>query len=308
MFDTHCHLQFPTSSWTSLGINKIIKRAQEAGVKYVVVPGTDLESSKKAIEIANSLTVQQFSNINLYAAVGIHPHHVFEYQVNSSTKISSKDQLVKQSSTQTTDFLGNFVDSLKQLISNPKIIAIGEVGVDRHYYKRTKYTEYQVTNEFVELQKDVLEKQISLALRHDKSLILHNREAVGDLLDVLNKVWDKKLEGRTVFHCCEPDERLLSFAKKHKIYIGVDGDVTYWKKKEEFVKKVPLEMLVLETDSPFLTPEPLRSHRPGVKRGPDNEPKNLAIIAEYMAKIKNTSIIRIIEATTQNARKLFSLI
>src|SRR3990167_6531623 len=99
-------------------------------------------------------------------------------------------------------------------------------------------------------------KQIQLALQYKKSLIFHNREAKKDFLEVVDSLWSAQLEGRAVFHCCEPDEELLSYALAHKIFIGVDGDVTYSKEKREFVKKIPLESLVFETDSPFLLPEP----------------------------------------------------
>jgi len=150
-----------------------------------------------------------------------------------------------------------------------------------------------------------------LAIKYDKSLILHNREAREDILEVLREMWDKKLEGRTVFHCCEPDMELLEFAKKHKMFIGIDGDVTYWKKKlfgfaqskQEFIKKVPLEMLVLETDSPFLIPE-LSGSRSWTRY---NEPKNIVLIAEFVAKLKNVSINRLIDTTTENAKKLFKI-
>ncbi len=273
MFDTHCHLNFQCFAGKE---KEVIDRAKTAGVNYFLVPGTDKQSSRKAVEIA-----QKYDGV--YAAVGIHPHHVYESQ-----KSNVKSQ--------------NCISNLKMLLQQEKVVAVGEVGLDRHVYKNTKYDGYAVEETFIESQKVYLQEQINLALEYDKSLILHNREAKDDFLAVLKDKWDKKLVGRTVFHCCEPDEELLQFAIDHKIYIGVDGDVTYDPKKQAFVKKIPLDLLVLETDSPYLLPEPLRSQ----KLFP-NEPKNIPLIAEFISKLKHTSINQLIEVTTNNAKRLFNL-
>ena len=278
MFDTHCHLNF---SRFKKRVDEVIQNAIASGVDHFIVPGTDIESSKKAVEIANK-------HENIYAAVGIHPHNVFELtQMNSSRKILA----------------------LEQLLQNKKVVAVGEVGMDRHIYEKTKYEVYQVDEKFMEMQKELLELQIQLAIKHNKSIIFHNRKTKKEIMEVIKKNWDKKLEGRAVFHCCEPDDvgtsrdlSLLEFAKEHKMFIGVDGDVTYWKEKQEFIKKAPLKMLILETDSPFLLPEPLRSQ----KLYP-NEPKNIKVIAEFIAKIRGDSINQLIKSTTVNARKLFQL-
>ena len=143
-----------------------------------------------------------------------------------------------------------------------------------------------------------------MTVKYDKSLIIHNREARNDTLEILRKTWDKKLEWQSVFHCCEPDPvgtiqelSLLEFAKVYKMFIGVDGDIFYRKDKQEFIKTVPLEMLVLETDSPFLSPDKSR----------DSEPKNIKIIAEYIAELLNCQIDKLMRQTTENARKLFKI-
>ena len=284
MFDTHCHLNFKIFEGR---VEKVINDAKKAGVNQIVVPGTDIETSEKAIEIAEK-------NQGIYAAVGIHPHHVFEIfeKARNQKFFNGKQKTVK-----------NLVSSLLKLLSHPKVVAIGEVGIDRHVYQKTVYKVYKVEEKFIKLQEEFLKEQIKLAIEHGKSLILHNREAKKDMFEVLREVWDKKLEGRSVFHCCEPDETLLEFAQKHKMFIGIDGDVTYYKEKQEFIKTVPLEMLVLETDSPFLNPEPLRSKEGGMK----NEPKNIPLIAEFVAKLKNVSINQLIDTATENARKLFKI-
>lgn len=280
MFDTHCHLNF---SRFRRNLSEVIQRAKDAGVSHIVVPGTGVESSKKAVEIAETYD-------NVYAAVGIHPHHVFDMMKT----LNSKSETLKS------------IQEIENLLVHPKVMAIGEVGVDRHVYEETKYETYNVEKSFIDLQKELLKEQIKLAIRYKKSLVLHNREAIGDLLSVISSQWDTNLEGRTVFHCCEPNEKLLEFAKKHKVFIGVDGDITYdllqSMKKKEFIKKVPLEMLVLETDSPFLLPEPLRT-----KKEYPNEPKNILLIAKYVAEFKGIRVEDLTRQTTENGKRLFGL-
>ncbi len=275
MFDTHCHLNF---SRFKKNLDEVIVSAKTAGIVGIVIPGTDIESSKKAIEIAEKYDW-------IYAAVGIHPHHAYTPEVEERSGITS-----------------GVIRELEKLLSHPRVVAVGEVGMDRHEYKSTKYKTYKISKEFVDLQKQLFELQIDLAIKYKKSLILHNREAKKDVLPIVKKKWDRFLEGRTVFHCCEPDLELLQFAMSHKMYIGVDGDVTYWKEKQEFIKEVPIQMLVLETDSPFLLPEPLRT----LKKFP-NEPKNIPLIAKCIANLMQKDIEEIIKQTTENARKLFSL-
>ena len=279
MIDTHCHLNFKRFK---NNLTEVIERAKKAGISNIIVPGTDIETSQKAVEIAQN-------HAGIYAAVGIHPHHVWTDDTNHIAR-NIKDTL----------------SDLEKLIVYPKVVAVGEVGLDRHQYLNTKYQNYQIDPEFIKLQKELLVKQIDLAVKYKKTVILHNREAIDDLLDIFTNHYSL-ITSHCVFHCCEPDERLLKFAQKHGIFIGVDGDVTYEsfgyaQGKQEFVKKIPLELLVLETDSPYLLPEPLRSQ----KLYP-NEPKNIAIIAEFIARLRGESVERIIEQTTKNARRLFNI-
>jgi len=275
MFDTHCHLNF--SRFLGREQN-VIDQAEKAGVTEIVVPGTDIKTSMKALELAKS-------HDNVYAAVGIHPHHVYECNAN-----------------RVTCNVENMLKDIETLLTHPKVVAVGEVGLDKHYYQETKYADYTISQEFIELQKKLLTAQIQLAIQYKKSLILHNREAKKEFLAVITENWGEGLTYKTVFHCCKADQDLLSFAKEHHIFIGVDGDVTYDVKKQEFVKTIPLKLLVLETDSPYLLPEPLRS-----KKMFPNEPKNIPLIAQCISEITNTSIKRLIEVTTENAKRLFQL-
>lgn len=278
MFDTHCHLNFGAFDGK---VDEIVEGAKYAGVSHIVVPGTDLATSQKAVKIAN-----QFETV--YAAVGIHPHHIFELQ-EQGEETYKKD-----------------IDAVEALLADPKVVAIGEVGLDRHYYSKTKYENYDVTSDFVRVQCDIFAAHVKLALKHKKSLIIHHREAKTELLSVLADVWDPQLARRAVIHCCEPDLELLAFAKQNKLFIGIDGDVTYDRKKMEFIKEVPLEMLVLETDSPFLIPEPHHS-KPRDVRGP-NVPAYLPLIAEKVAKLQAKNPDDIKRQTFNNASELFQLI
>ncbi|HLB60214.1 MAG TPA: TatD family hydrolase [Patescibacteria group bacterium] len=289
MFDTHCHLNF---SRFKKNVDEVIQRAKDAGVTRFVVPGTDVESSKRAVELAEKYE-------GVYAAVGIHPHHVFTYMSRHSELDSES---IKSDRSRIKSGMTNDLSNINRLLSHPKVVAGGEIGLDKHVYKQTKYESYHVTPEFITRQKQLLIEQLQLAITHNKSVILHNREATDELLELLINNWNTHFEGRMVFHCCEPDRRLLDFALTHHVYIGVDGDVTYDLTKQDFIKQVPLELLVVETDSPFLLPEPLRSR----KEYP-NEPKNLPLIITLISKLKSRSPQEIETTTAANARILFAL-
>lgn len=280
MFDTHCHLNFKTFD---NNIDHIVADALRDNVNNIVVPGTDIPTSQRAVEIANKYK-------GVYAAVGIHPHHVFKLLTTSTVTVHSQDFShidIRQE-----------ISDIEKLLKDPKVVAIGEVGVDRHIYQKTKYEEYKVEQEFIELQKIFLTEQIKLAHKYKKSLILHNREAKRDMLGILTDLSAYITPYTAVFHCCEPDTELLQFAIKYKMFIGVDGDITYRNDKQEFVKKIPKDMLVLETDSPFLSPD---------KKFP-NGPKNIKIINEFIAGIIGETPEKLSEITTRNGKKLFNLI
>jgi len=277
MFDTHCHLNFKAYEGK---VDEVIKRANNVDIGHILVPGTDIETSIKAVEIAGQ-------HDGVYAAVGIHPHHV-------STVKSEKLRVSNEKNSQFSE--------LKKLLGNKKVLAIGEVGLDYFIYTKTKYGLCCVDEKTKGIQKGLFEAMIRLALEYDKSLILHNREAKDDFLKMIKDNWDEKLRGRTVFHCCEPDRELLDFAIEHNIFLGFDGDITYRIEKQEFVKKVPLELIVLETDSPYLVPEPLRSQ----KIFP-NEPKNIVLIADFISRLTNTSINRLIRVAMENSKRLFRI-
>ncbi len=276
--DTHCHLNFKAFAG---GEAKIIRRAQEVGVTTFVVPGTDMVTSQLAVSIAQA-------NPDTFAVVGIHPHHAAQYQGTSPEH--------------------NLVDDMVQIekwLLDPKVVGIGEIGLDRHAYTTSRYGPLtSISEEIFNIQKDLLTLQIDLAVKHKKSVVIHNREAVNDLISLCNSLKSQfiALKGRGVLHCCESDERLLNIAKELGLYIGVDGDITYSPEKKDFIRMVPLEMIVLETDSPYLLPEPLKT----AKKYP-NTPSTIPLIAQAVADLKGASIDKVGKITTENAIKLFNL-
>ncbi len=301
MFDTHCHLNFEAFNDN---VGEIIDAAKKVGVTRFVVPGTDLPTSKKAIEIA-----QQYDGV--YAAVGIHPHHAFSMNDAQSTKHVARE--IRKLETLIISCVSGYI-----LHDSSPIVAIGEIGLDRYEYKKTKYEDYQIGEEFISLQKELFIAQLKLAVKYNLSVIVHNREAKKDTLQVLEENWDEHFMGRLVIHCCEPDEEILQFVIDHKIFLGVDGDLTYNVDKQHFIKKVPLENLVLETDSPFLSPH-LRPANAKAMAGQQgfggqatplkfpNTPSSIPIIAKKVAELKGVTIEEVGKMTTENAKKLFNL-
>ncbi len=272
MIDTHTHLQFQAFEGI---VDQVIKESLEAGIEKMIVVGTNIETSIKALDLA-----QKYES--LYASVGIHPHHIFAYLNNRFHPRGGS--------------LGEDLKQIEKLITDEKVIAVGEVGMDRQVYGKTKYENYKVTEKFIDLQKKAFAFQIKLAIKYKKTLIIHNILAVSKLLEILDDHLGGGLSLKVVFHCCEPDERLLAFAKEHHIYIGIDGDITEYPAKQEFIKKVPLDLLVLETDSPFLAPIGFKF---------PNTPKNLIEINNFIADLLNKDSQELKKIVTDNSIQLF---
>lgn len=274
IFDTHCHLNFKRFKKS---LDQVIQASRAAGIGYFVVPGTDIKSSQTAIQIA-----KQYDGI--YAAVGIHPHHVFNY-------IDQPNQIF-------TD-----IDRIKQLAQDPTVVAIGEIGLDLHDYQHTKYPNYHTNPDFLKLQQKVFFSQLKIAIDSQLPFIIHNREAAQQTLKLLQDNWQSQLDGKCIFHCCEPSQAILDFAIQHNCYLGVDGDITYDPQKQHFITQIPYQLLLVETDSPYLLPEPLRTQRQF-----PNTPANLPLIIGDVAALLNTDPQTLIDQTTQNAKRVFNII
>jgi len=252
LVDTHAHLQ-----WASFDKDreKVMSRARKAGVEHIVNIGFDLEGSRKAVELAKKYN-------GLYATLGIHPHNA--------------DQLNQ-----------NALDELRKLSENPKVVAIGEIGLD--YYRNLSPRE---------TQKKAFEAQLLLAEELKLPVVIHNREAHIDTLKMVSK-FEGKIGG--IMHCFSGDREVAERCVKSDFYISFAGPVTFPNSHElrRIAKWTGLDKILLETDSPWLAPQN--------KRGRRNEPAFLLFIAEKIAELKGISVDELAEATTENAREIFQL-
>lgn len=249
LIDTHCHLDM-------LGdLDEILGRATQAGVDTVITIGESLETSEHAVKIAGAQP-------NVSASVGLHPHH-------------AKDR---------TDAL---MARLRELAADPKVVAIGEAGLDYHYDNSPRPE-----------QRAAFAEQVRLALETDLALVIHTRDAWDDTFAILA---DEGVPARTVFHCFSggPAEAERSLAVG--AILSFSGIVTFPKGGDlrEAARIAPAERIVVETDAPFLAPVP--------HRGRQNEPSYLPNTAQCLADIKEMTIEAFTELSSATARALFRL-
>jgi TatD DNase family protein len=254
LFDTHAHLN---AEEYNDDLEEVISRAQEAGVANMVVVGFDRPTIERAIEL-----VDQYDF--LYASVGWHPVDAIDM---------TEEDLI-------------WIESLS---SHPKVVALGEMGLDYHWDKSPK-----------DIQKEVFRKQIRLARKVKLPIIIHNREATADILEILKE--EKAEEVGGIMHCFSGSPEVARECVNMNFYISLGGPVTFKnaKKPKEVAAEVPLDKLLIETDCPYLTPHPFRGKR--------NEPGYVKLVAEQIAEIKGLSYEEVAEATTKNAKKFFGII
>ncbi|SDN11466.1 TatD family hydrolase [Sediminibacillus halophilus] len=253
LFDTHVHVNIDQFDEDR---EEVLQRAKEAGVEYMVVVGFDRETIPKALELAEK-------NPAIYAAVGWHPVDAIDME--------DKD-----------------LEWIEELASHPKVVAIGEMGLDYHWDKSPKET-----------QKEVLRKQIHLAKRVGLPIIIHNREATGDIIEILRE--ENAAEVGGIMHCYNDSADFVQECLDMNFYISLGGPVTFKNATDpkEVAKIVPLDRLLVETDCPFLAPHP--------NRGKRNEPAYVKLVAEKIAELKEISFEEVSDATTNNAFKLFKI-
>ncbi len=249
LVDSHCHIH---ESDYPLPAEEVLKRAKNNGVGKIICIGTSVENSKKAIKFA-------ISHDNVYATVGIHPHHAKKG-------------------------IGNLEDLLKK--RNPKVVAVGEIGLDYHYKNSSKSDQIQL-----------LRQQIELALKYNLPIVFHVREAFDDFW----KVFDSYQGIRGELHCFSDSRENAEKAISRGLFIGINGLSTFTKDKiqQEVFATIPLDKMILETDAPYLTPEPFR--------GKINEPAFVRNVAVYGGISRHISEEEIANATTQNVQALFNL-
>lgn len=251
--DTHCHIH---SSDYGLDPIKVINNAKKAGVTRLICVGCTLEDSKLGIKLASKFD-------KIYASIGIHPHEAKHY-VGNKVKL----------------------DQFSGLLTNSKIVAIGECGLDYFYNHSPKAD-----------QIEILEYQLELATKHGLPVIFHVRDAFADFW----KIYDKYPKIRGVVHSFTADKGELNNILERGLLVGINGIITFTKEdyQTDMVKKIPISSILLETDSPFLTPAPYR--------GTINQPKHIRRVAEVLGNLRGESLDKLAESTTHNANKLFGL-
>ena len=236
---------------------EVIKRIHEEGIENFISAGYSLEGSKAAIELAKEYEF-------IYATVGISPNDI----------------------PQTEEELWKMLEEIKELAkTNLKVVAIGEIGLDYYWNKESR-----------ELQKKAFIKQIEIANELNLPIVIHTREAVMDTIEILK---EHEVLRKGVFHCCPLNRQLVSDALKLGFYISFAGPVTFKNSKNanEIIEMVPNDKMLIETDSPYLSPEPLRGRR--------NEPINVKYIAQKIAEVKEISVEEVARSTYENAKSLF---
>lgn len=269
--DTHCHLDFNKFDEDR---QAVIQRAKDAGLIRILVPGLEQKSSKEALRLAES-------NSMIYAAVGFHPTDLEKFSQQTFAEV-------------------------RELAKHPKVAAVGEIGLDYYWVKE---------KEKREVQRKALKQQLAFAEEISKPVILHMREendawfgeASQDLLEIITE-WQNGLRAQSrplaerpgVFHSFNGNLETAQKALALNFYIGVTGPITYKNADEKrgVIRQIPLERLLIETDSPFLTPVPHRGKR--------NEPAFVVYIADKIAEIKSTTPQEVAAVTTASAARLFS--
>lgn len=253
LFDSHCHLD---DERFDADRAETIDRVQAGGVQRCVCVGSDLPSSKRCIALADAYDF-------IYAAAGVHPHEA-------------------------KDAPADYLDRLKALLAHPKVVALGEIGLDYYYDLSPRDT-----------QRRVMEEQIDLALETDMPVIFHIRDAHGEMLERLKARGGRLPAG--VIHCCSASAEVVREYLKMGFYISFAGPITFKNAAAPVAasQAVPLDRLLIETDSPYLTPVPLRGRR--------NEPTYVRYVLEKQAEIHGVDPEALAEITFRNACALYRI-
>lgn len=267
--DTHCHIheasaklegdEFMHNKWHKAGIDdpkELIEEAKQAGVTRLICVGTTLQDSKLAVDLVQDQP-------KCWASIGIHPHESQDHNSNQH------------------------LDDFKSLVTKPKIVAVGECGLDYYYEHSPK-----------KHQHEILEFQLDLATKHNLPLIFHVRDAFDDFFAILSH-----FQGiRGVVHSFTANTKVLDKCLNRGLYIGLNGIMTFTKDQDQLAaaRAVPLDKMVLETDAPFLTPAPFR--------GTICKPKHVRDTTEFLSSLRGETLEEIAAATTHNAKGLFNLI
>ncbi|MFH1193758.1 MAG: TatD family hydrolase [bacterium] len=284
LIDTHAHLNFGAFK---NDCDDIIKQTLEKNV-WMINIGSQSTTSERAVELAGGYEE------GVYAAVGLHPTHLFEMEIDEA-EVDVKFKSRKED----WDY-----DFYKTLAQNKKVVAIGEIGLDYHFAPKTVDLKI-VKNK----QQKVFEQALNLADELNLPVVIHSRDTHNDLIPILKEFLNAgRLKRRGVLHCFtggwKDAEKYLDLG----FLISFTGIVTFEPRPSqtelrekilETVKNIPLEKFMIETDAPYLTPEPFRGKR--------NEPLFVEFVARKIAEIKNLGLEEVAEATTKTAREFFRI-
>jgi len=279
--DTHCHLNFNDYKEDAL---EIAQKALSADTEMIVV-GSMLRTSARAVDFA-----ENFSK-GVYSAVGLHPCHLINQVVENEKDESDKYKFITQAEVYEEENYQRLIDS-----SN-KVVAIGEIGLE--YFRLSD--DKKELEKIKELQRQVFKKQLNLAKKNSLPIIIHCREAHDDLYSILyDFVREKKpLEDWVVIHCFSGDYELAKKYNSLGLKISFTGLITFANQWDEVIKKIPLEKIMVETDSPYLSPIPYRGKR--------NEPLNVREVVKKIAELKSLEVEEVAKVTYNNAKKLFKI-
>jgi TatD DNase family protein len=273
-FDSHTHLNLAAFDKDR---EEIIKKALGQGV-FVINIGTCYETSKKAIEIA-----QQYKNC--WATVGLHPSHTIPMKIDKSElAIDTKGNISKAET---------FNEKFELLLKEPKVIAVGECGLDYSYLKNFSEKD-QI--KYKKTQEEEFRKQIQKAKKYNLPLSLHIRDLYEKALIILE---EEKYKGQAVFHFFTGKIDQAQKILQKGFYLGFSGIITYSEIMNDVIKDAPLEKILIETDAPYVAPIPYRGNR--------NEPIYVKEVAKKIAQIKKLPLKEIEEATFKNTLRLFTL-
>lgn len=246
--DTHCHV-LPSVYYD---VEELINNLKTNNIKRIIVNGYNYKTNKEVIELCSKYA-------NVYGALGIHPDNIDE-------------DIAKD-----LEFINNN-------INNPKIIAIGEIGLDYYHNKENKYD-----------QIELLSKLLQIAQQNKLPVIIHNREATNDLIELL-----KKYKTKGIIHCFSGSIETAKTYIKMGYKLGINGILTFKNSKlKENIKEIGIKNILLETDSPYISPEPIR--------GTINEPLNINIISKKLIEILNISESELSQQLEENFNEIFDI-
>lgn len=286
--DTHCHIHF--QAYTE-DMDAIVQRSLDAGVGMITV-GTQSTTSKNGIALAEKYE-------GVWCTIGLHPNHLHAQDFFDENELPPGvvDDLKEGDGpahikTRAERF---DVDYYRELAKHPKVVAIGELGLD--YYRVPPGVALE---ELKQEQKDQARIQLRFATEVNKPVVIHCRDAHADQAELLKEEIDRGgLARRGVIHCFTGTVEEAAVYRELGFYVSFTGIVTFGKNVMAAAKEIPLEQIMIETDSPYLTPAPYRGKR--------NEPANVEHVAQKIAELKGISIDEVARVTTANAKKLFQL-